>query len=463
LIDAYAIPAFIVVIGILVFVHEFGHFATAKLLKIRVLTFSLGFGPRLIGFKRGGTDYRLSYFPLGGYVKMAGEIPDEERKGDPDEFLSHPKWHRFLVALSGPFMNILLAVVITTSFHMIGVNVSQVSKEEIPPIVGPVTADPAKRAGLQSGDEIVAVRKKSIKNWEQLEMALETAPRDALNIEVRRNNQPISLHLDAPATDQDEDSFPYGFSYTLPKTRVYGVADNSPAQQAGLKMGDEILSVNGNGRTGTNYDQIRNIISDSKGIPLDFEIRRPDIAPTKENLLKSFESQNGKIIHLKITPIEERKRVIIGFSPEPSEFLSYGLIDAFAKSIQYNYKQSTQLFKLIGDILNGSADVRRSLSGPIGIAKISGKVARTLDLRKYLFLLAFISLQLGILNLLPIPIMDGGVILLLIIEGLLRRDLSLKLKEKIVQVGFVFIVLLMGFIIFNDIAKEINFGRLFHR
>jgi regulator of sigma E protease len=460
---AISILSVIVVLGILVSVHEFGHFAMAKLLKIRVLTFSLGFGPRLIGFTHGGTDYRLSYIPLGGYVKMAGEIPDEERKGDPDEFLSHPKWHRFLVALSGPLMNILLAIFITASFHMIGVMVPKYSKEHMPPIVGPVTADPAKRAGLQSGDLILSVHNNPVKTWDELEIALETAPRDALNIEVRRNNTTIPLHLDAPAKKQNVDPYPYGFRFPLPKTCVYDVGKDSPAEKGGLQAGDEILSVSGNGRTGTNYDQILSIISDSKGIPLDFEIRRPAIETTKENLQKSFESKSGKIIHLTITPKEdENQRVLIGFNPEPSEFRQYGLIDAFAKSIQFNYKQSAQLFKVIGNIINRSADIRRSLSGPIGIAKISGEVAVTLSLRNYLFLLAFISLQLGILNLLPIPIMDGGVIMILIIEGLLRRDLNLKLKEKIVQVGFVFLVLLMSFIIFNDITKYVNFGNLFH-
>jgi regulator of sigma E protease len=456
--------AIIVVLGILITVHEFGHFAVAKLLKIRVLTFSLGFGPRLIGFKRGGTDYRLSYFPLGGYVKMAGEAPDEERKGDSDEFLSHPKWHRFLVAISGPLMNILLAVVISTSFYIHGVNIPEFSMENAPPIVGPVTADPAKRAGLQSGDLIVSVHNNQVYTWEDLEYALATAPIDALDIEVQRNNKNIPLHFDAPATERNEEPF-YGFRHTLPRTRVNAVSDNTPAQRAGLKAGDEILSVRGNGRTGTNYDQILNIISDSKGIPLDFEIHRPDIEPTKENLLRSFESQSGKIIHLTIAPFEDKNRqVIIGFNPaEPYKFLQFRPIDAFTQSIQSSYKQSAWLFKIIGRFFKGAASVRRTLSGPIGIAKKSGEVARTRSIPEYLGWLGFISLQLGIFNLLPIPLLDGGVIMLLFIEGLLRRDLSLKLKEKILQAGFVFLVLLMGFIIFNDLAKNIDFGHLFHR
>jgi regulator of sigma E protease len=454
--------ALIVVLGILITVHEFGHFAVAKLLKIRVLVFSIGFGPKLVGFTRGGTDYRVSYFPLGGYVKMAGEVPDEERKGAPDEFLSHPKWHRFLVALSGPFMNILLAIVISASFYMLGVNVPKFSKENMRPIVGPVTADPAKSAGLQSGDLIVSVRNNSVTTWEDMDFELATAPADALNIKVSRNDQIIPLHLNAPTTDPNKDPYPYGFRFSLPRTCVYEVVKDTPAYQAGLKAGDEILSVKGNGKTGTNYDQIISIISDSKAIPLDFEIRRPDVEPTKENLLRSFESQSGKIIHLTITPIEAKGGAKIGFNPEPQEFIRFGPISAFSQSIQYSYKQSALIFKIIRGIIKDFASVRRSLAGPIGIAKMSGEVALTFNLRNYLIWLGFISLQLGVLNLLPIPILDGGVIMLIIIEGLLRRDLSLKLKEKIIQVGFVFLILLMGFIIFNDISK-INFGHLFHR
>ena len=157
------ILAFVVVLGITITVHEFGHFAMAKLLKIRVLVFSLGFGPKLLGFTRGGTEYRLSPFPLGGYVKMAGETYDDERQGAPDEFLSHPKWHRFLVAVSGPFMNILLAVFILTFSYIEGVYVARYPKEAA--VVGPVAANSiAKRAGLQTGDRIVTRTRQSDQN-----------------------------------------------------------------------------------------------------------------------------------------------------------------------------------------------------------------------------------------------------------------------------------------------------------
>ena len=449
------------VLGITITVHEFGHFAMAKLLKIRVLIFSLGFGPKLAGFTRGGTEYRLSPFPLGGYVKMAGESFDDERKGAPDEFLSHPKWHRFLVALSGPLMNILLAVVILTLSYIQGVYVPRYPKESS--IVGPVAANSiAQRAGLRTGDRIISVHGNSVKTWEDLEVALGTAPRDALNVEVSRNDQILQLHFDPPSPSGEQiDPATLGFKFPLPKTIVYAVDANSPAQKAGLKDGDRILSVSKAGITGTDYNEILNIISESKGVPLNFKIWRPRVEAPKDQIWEESESQNGQILYFTITPIEEKGRVIVGFVPDyPSDLQIYGLAGAVAQSVRRNYELSSLTFKIIGRIFKGSASVR-TLSGPIEIARISGSAARTGRARVFFGFLGLVSLQLGVFNLLPIPILDGGVIALLLIEGLIRRDLSLNLKEKIVQVGFVFLILLMGFVVFNDLSKIVDFNRLF--
>jgi regulator of sigma E protease len=444
--------SFVVVLGITITVHEFGHFAMAKLLKIRVLVFSLGFGPRLFGFTRGDTEYRLSPFPIGGYVKMAGEALDEERHGDPGEFLSHPKWHRFLVAISGPFMNILLAVIIWSFSYMQGVNVPRYLQERA--VVGPVAANTiAKRAGLQSGDLIVSVHNNPIKTWEDMEIALGTAPKDALNIEVLRNNQILQMHFDSPPAGQNIEPPLLGFKCTLPKTVVSEVFDKEPAKEAGLRGGDEILSVEGSGKTGTTYDQILNIISESKGVPLNFKIFRPDTDVPKESIWKASEPRNGKTLNLTITPIEEQGRVVLGFIPEyPSDPMKLGILGAFAQSIRQNYAMSSLTFRIIGRIIKGSASVR-TLSGPIEIARMSGKYARLGSIRAFLEFLGLISLQLGVFNLLPIPILDGGVIALLFIEGLIRKDLSFGMKEKIVQAGFFFLIILMCFVVYNDLSK----------
>lgn len=452
--------AFIVVLGITITVHEFGHFAMAKLLKIRVLSFALGFGPKLLGFNYSGTEYRLNALPIGGYVKMAGEIYDEERKGEPDEFLSHPKWHRFLVAVSGPLMNIFLAVFILTFSYIQGVYVARYANE--PAIVGPVEANSiASKAGLKTGDRIISVHDNPVETWEDMEIALGTAPRDALLVEVLRNKEILHLHFDPPSTDQVEPDV-LGFKNSLSRAIVNSVEDNKPAQKAGLKRGDEILSVEGNGKTGTNYNQILNIISESQGIPLKFKINRPTSKHELKDVWKSPKPLKGRILYLTITPIKDNDgRVVVGFFADiPTDFQQFGIIGAIGHSIRRNYELSALTFKIIGRILTGSASVR-TLSGPIEIARISGSAARTRSARIFFGFLGLVSLQLGVFNLLPIPILDGGVIALLVIEGVLRRDLSLNVKEKIVQVGFVFLILLMGFVVFNDLSKIIDFNRIF--
>jgi regulator of sigma E protease len=460
---ATTIVGFVLVLGITVTVHEFGHFLMAKLLKIRVVIFSLGFGPRLVGFTRGGTEYRLSPIPLGGYVKMAGETFDEERKGDPDEFLSHPKWHRFLVAIAGPFMNILLAVAILTVSYTQGVDVPRYPKE--PAVVGPVAAGSiAQRAGLETGDRVISIHGNRVTTWEEMEIALETAPKDALDVEVARSDRVLQLHFDAPETEQVE-SASLGFKFPLPKTIVYLVEENSPAQKAGLRGGDEILAAAGNEKKASGYNQILNLISESKGIPLNFTVLRPDAKPQGEQIWDQSFTPKGRILHLHITPIEDKGHVKVGFSPDyPSDLQKFGIFSAIGQSVRQNYEMMTMTFQVIGRIFKGSASVR-TIAGPIEIARISGSAARSWQesgsARLFFAILGLISLNLGIFNILPIPILDGGVIALLVVEGVIRRDFSLALKEKIVQVGFVFLILLMGFVVFNDLSKIIDFDRLF--
>ena len=213
--------------------------------------------------------------------------------------------------------------------------------------------------------------------------------------------------------------------------------------------------------TAQGYNQILNVISESKDIPLRFTIRRPNKEPQRDRLWESTENLGSTIVHLNITPIEENGRVIIGFVHDyPSDLLKFGILGAISQSVRRNFELSSLTFKIIGRIIKGSASVR-TLSGPIEIARISGSAAKTGSARIFFGFLGLVSLQLGVFNLLPIPILDGGVILLLLIEGLIRRDLSLNLKERIVQVGFVFLILLMGFVVFNDLSKIIDIDRIF--
>jgi regulator of sigma E protease len=455
------ILAFIVVLGITITIHEFGHFAMAKLLKIRVLVFSLGFGPRLAGFTRGGTEYRLSPIPLGGYVKMAGEAFDEERSGSPEEFLSHPKWHRFLVALAGPFMNIALAVVILTVSYMEGVYAPKYLKQ--PPMVGPVVADSAaRRAGLATGDRILSVRGNDVHTWEEMEIALATTPKDDLDVIVLRGGEKLRLHFEPPEKAQI-DTTALGFKYSIDRTIVASVSPNSPAQSAGLQDGDEILSVRGHGQTGRNHDEILNIISASKGIPLSFEVRRSIGPGPGKSAATSPGDANAstQTLQLTITPIEDGGRVMVGFFPEiPGDLEKFGVAGAVIQSIRRNYEMSALTFRIIGRIFKGSASVK-TISGPLEIARISGSAARSGSLRVFIGFLGIISLQLGVFNLLPIPVLDGGVIALILLEGIIRRDLNLRLKERIMQAGILFLILLMGLVVVNDLSKMLDFNKLF--
>ncbi|NWG14186.1 MAG: RIP metalloprotease RseP [Acidobacteria bacterium] len=453
------ILAFIIVLGITITVHEFGHFAMAKLLKIRVLVFSIGFGPRLVGVTRGGTEYRISPIPIGGYVKMAGEAFDEERKGAPDEFLSHSKWHRFLVAIAGPAMNIALAVALVTASYIEGIRVPRYLKE--PAIVGPIAANSiARRAGLQSGDRILSVRGTRVGTWEEMEIALATAPRDALEILVQRGSQELQLRMGPPPSGPVTPQA-VGLKFRLPRTVVAVVSPNSPAQAAGLKAGDEILSVEGNGRRAEGYDEILTLISESTGIPLMFEVRRSKGSGSTGQAAAGPPGEDAELHRLRITPAEEDGRGLIGFIPDvPMDLEKYGVLGALRESLQRNLQMAALTFKIIGRIFTGSASVK-TISGPLEIARISGDAARTGSVRVFLSFLALITLQLGVFNLLPIPILDGGVIALLAVEALIRRDLSMALKERIVQVGFVFLILLMGFVVVNDLSKIVPLDRFF--
>jgi regulator of sigma E protease len=283
-----------------------------------------------------------------------------------------------------------------------------------------------------------------------------------LDVDLERNNERLSLHFDAPNTEQ-VDPATLGFKFSIPRTIVYAVDPNSPAQAAGLKEGDEILSVQGKGKFGKDYDGILNIISASKGVPLHFEVRRlREVRRTGtigQNAIPEV-PQMGEVLHITITPVEEKGRVLIGFVPEiPADLQKFGLGGAILQSIKRNYEMSALTFKIIGRIFRGSASVK-TISGPLEIARISGSAARTGSARVFFGFLGLVSLQLGVFNLLPIPILDGGVLALLLIEGIIGRDLSLGIKEKIDQVGFVFLILLMGFVVFNDLSKIVDFDKL---
>lgn len=434
---SWTVAWFIVVLGLMIFIHELGHCMMAKFLGIRVEVFSLGFGPRLFGFKRGDTDYRVSLLPLGGYVKMLGEHYDDELTGNKEEFLSRPKTHRFLVAVAGPAMNILLAVVLLAANYMAGIQVPAFLNQ--PPEIGYIADEtPASESDLKPGDLIVSIGETETPTWETVQLIVATSPGQNLPVKIRREGQEYQRFV----TIEEDENSGIGYLGIYPDiANVISAVQDGPASEAGLQAGDIIQKAETDRESFTRLPEILNMIAASDGNPIRFTIKRNEETFVRE-----------------ITPVlmdgQAKIGIAIGESPPPDTTLErYGPIEALTKSIERNFQLAGLTFRIVGKLITGQTSIKM-MSGPIEIAKYSGQAASQGTLALIGFM-ALISLQLGIFNLFPIPILDGGVITLLLIEGILGRDLSMRVKERIFQVGFIFLILLMGIVIFNDISKNI--------
>ncbi len=428
-----SVIAFVFVLGVMIFVHELGHYLVAKLLGIRVEVFSLGFGRRLIGFKRGDTDYRVSLLPLGGYVKMAGENYDEELTGEVGEFMSHPKLHRFAVAVAGPLMNIGLAFVLVVVSFLIGVPTYRYLHQ--PAVIGSIEpASPAAQVGLQRQDIIVSIDGDPTATWQDVEILVSMRANQELNLTVEREDIQLQKRL-TPVVAKELEVGTIGVTPFIAYT-ISQVQPDTPAARAGLQPGDEILKVVRGTQTAVGFYESLETISSSQGESLLVEVRRGD-----------------QIFEKTITAAEIDGRWRIGTVVNLVRVQKHGLLEAIQKSLERNYRLTALTFNVLGRIITGRTSVR-TLSGPIEIARYSGRAASTGGIQLLSFM-AFVSLQLGILNLMPIPILDGGVIALLALEGLMRRNISINVKERIFQVSFIFLMVLMAIVIFNDIAKTL--------
>jgi regulator of sigma E protease len=424
----------VVVLGLMIFIHELGHFIAAKLFGVRVLTFSLGFGKRLFGFKRGDTDYRVSALPFGGYVKMAGDDPAEVRQGDPGEFLARPRWQRFVVVAMGPAMNMLLAVGLLTGLYRY--HYQKPAYQAEPARVGDVEQDsPAARIGVLPGDLIVRLGGLVNPKWEDVEVKILTTVGEALPVEIKRGDQTLTLSVTpqakGPSRIGDAGWYPY-----VPGT-IDTVEPGLPASQVGLKPGDQILGING--RQVFFWPRIAYLLQTGNGKEVELAILR-----------------EGKQSQVRVKPVltevrgEKIWRIGVAFrSNVVVRQLLWG--QAITLSLQDNLRNSLATFDVLGKIITRRMSTR-SLAGPIGIVQLSAEAYRA-GIPELLMFVSFISLQLGIFNLLPIPILDGGVIFLLLVESVMRRDLSLAVKERFAQLGIVFLLLLAVFVMYNDIIK----------
>jgi len=428
-----------VILGFMILIHEFGHFAVAKLLGVRVEQFAIGFGKRLFGFRRGDTDYRLNALPLGGYVKMSGENPMDERSGDPGEFMSHPRWHRFLIAIAGPAMNIMFAVGMLTCVYMVHYEYPAVLDE--PAVIGWVLQDtPAARAGIQVGDRIVRIDGIQNPTWEQVIPREALNPNQPLDVTLERGGQLLTKTIVPEAIGPNQ----MGSAGWEPKESSFPITElepGMPAEKAGMQLGDEIISVDGQPITG--LQAMIESLKRSKDKPIEIVVRR-----------------NGHLLAFTVTPVlsdikgdlkgDQRYRVGIGSAP--MKVSSLPLAAAFRRSVEQNKQGSLLILELVQKMVQRKISIR-SIEGPIGIGRAAGQAASKKGWTPLLELAAVVSLNLGIFNLLPIPIMDGGVILLLFVESIIRRDISLRIKERIYQAAFVFLVLFAVMVIYNDVAK----------
>jgi regulator of sigma E protease len=427
------IAAFIFVLGILVFVHEFGHYAVAKLFKVRVEVFSLGFGKRLIGFRRGDTDYRISLLPLGGYVKMAGENPMEARTGDPGEFMSHPRWQRFLVAIAGPAMNIILAFVVLSVLYTFHHEYFAFSKSPVD-VVFITPNSPAAKAGLQVGDRIVKVERIDNPTWEDFLTRVSINPNQQVPVRVLRGDKAMDLTLVPETSGKDREG-----AVGLDPPEVVGMIERGlPADKAHIQSGDVLVSVNG--KPIHSVDDLLGALQGAKGSPVQLTILRD-----RKNLTLSIP---GEFV---ASSDSAEKKYRIGVSMERVEKLPFRL--AVRTSFNECKSNSLLIFELLGKLIQRKNSIQQ-MSGPIGIMRYSGQAAR-MGMPTLLKFMALISLNLAIFNLLPIPILDGGLVLMLLVESVMRRDIKQEVKERVYQAAFVFLVLFAAVVIFNDVAKTI--------
>jgi regulator of sigma E protease len=429
------ILAFTVVFGILVFVHEFGHFFMAKLAGVRVEVFSFGYGKRLFGFKKGDTDYRISLLPMGGYVRLLGEgLFEKDRPVAPDDLMAKTRGQRLLIMAMGSIMNIVLAVVIVA--FMNGVGTSAPEWLDARPVIGWIeSGSPAERAGLRVDDEILRIAGREVGSWADVQMAIGTKPDRLVPLEVRRDGQVLDVDLQTESVTRYDMGYA-GFQAKI-LTQIQMVLPSSPAEKAGLKAGDLIEAID--------------------GAPVYFYKFLETIQKNAGRELRITVDRGGRKLTLPVTPRKEGEVGKIGISQTAKSVIKkYPFFAAIDQSLKSNLDNVFLIVRFVKELFTGEASTRQ-LGGPLEIANFSYAAFR-MGWAALLSWIAVISLQLGVLNLFPIPVFDGGQIFVLVIESIFRRDLGPKARQVWMTIGFVIFVFLIVFVILNDIVKRLPNG-----
>jgi regulator of sigma E protease len=430
----YTLLSFAFALGVIIVVHEAGHLLVAKAFGVRVMTFSVGFGKRLWGFRRGETEYRVSAVPLGGYVRLGGESPEDVDPSDPREFLNKPRWQRILVYLAGPAANVVLAILVFSVVFMVGIEV--MSFPDMPALIGGVEASSsAAQAGLRRGDRILTVKGEAVESWQDVLLGVMGSPDRPVALTIRRGQQTLAATVTPKLVPRYEVGDLAGM-IPMVRPQVIEIVKGMPAEAAGFRPGDEIRAVDG--RPVIDSQAFVDAISPRAGQRIGVQVLR-----------------DGRPLTLTVAPYNDngsgRIGVKIGF------YQRFGPSRAFVEGARYSVQTVEQIFQILGKIFTRQLSAKGALAGPIEIAKQSGEAAR-IGFKYLLQLMGFISISIAVMNLMPIPILDGGQIFILMVEGVIRRDLSLRLKEVISQVGFVMILLLMFVVIYFDVMKNLPAG-----
>jgi regulator of sigma E protease len=461
--------AFIVLVGVMVVVHEFGHFIVAKLCGVRVEAFSVGFGPRLFGIKYGDTDYKVCLLPLGGFVKMTGENPGEAVSSnvpvqglpgtessdipsgtpayDPGSFMNHPRWQRMLIGVAGPFSNFVLAFVLMVVYFTFINEVPDIRTTRIEWVTPGSAAD---QAGLQPGDVISAFDGTAHPDYQKFHDLVGQNSNKTVPLSVDRNGATIQTSIHFPGTGDGlrDDLSKAGIfvQYTQSPIQIEQISADSPAQRAGLQSGDKIVSVDGH-----DFHTVLPLVDymqSGKGKPVTLTVDRKG-ATLPPIVIHPYVQEGGwRLGFLPLGPADVPVRA------EPMKFSS-----AVAESRDFCAESSLLIVNVLKKVLTHQVSVKQ-LSGPVGIAVAAGQAVKERYWLAKFDLAAGISLNLGILNLLPFPILDGGLILLLLIESIMRRDISMIVKERIYQAAFVVLVAFFAFVMFNDFSKLQIFSHL---
>jgi len=429
---AWLQPVFwaVILFGVMILIHEMGHYFAALLVGIKVETFSFGFGPRLFGVKGRETDFRISAIPFGGYVRMLGEQPGDNESADPRSFQAKARWERAFVVFSGPMMNIVLALAIVTGLYMYGFPKEVTGSEPVISSLEPNSA--AAKAGLEPGDKIVQLNGQKNPSWQDLLTEEALNANHPLSVEAQRAGK--LLHF--TVTPQMDTKQGVGVAGWRGDVQVGQVMKGSPADASGLKPGDLLIRVNG--QPVASAATVQQAVVRSAGKPIQVTVMR-----------------NGSIQDLAVTPTAtgETKmpwRIGIMFRL-PVEMVKLGFGSAIRESVRLNMQNATLIFQVLRSIIERRVSPK-TLAGPIGMAQMSSEAARE-GPSSFFGWMALVSLNLAIFNLLPIPILDGGTLLMLAVEMVIQREMSMRVKETVFKLGFVFLMMIVVFVIYNDITR----------